>query len=160
MPFDFAAVSAPFRMQPGLRRLAPGSAPLTPNLPGAPALIEKTAVLRSHPDEALVAAPGFDASAALRALMQQAVFDQPACFGWDGAERFDAHALGWSVRGVEVFGAGPSELGTLLHALPPAWRLPGLLSLGLADDFSVIVGASACIPWLALCLPSRWAPQD
>ena len=160
MSFDFATVHAPFRMRPGLRRLAPGTAPLTPNAVGARSLIEKTAVLRERPAEALVATPGFDAGPALHALMQQAVTDQPACFGWDGAHRFEAHALGWSVRGTELVGDGPRELGDLLRALPDAWRLPGLLCLALAEDFAVIDGASARIPWLAVCLPSRWAPND
>jgi hypothetical protein len=38
--------------------------------------------------------------------------------------------------------------------------LPGLLSLALAEDFAVIDGATARIPWLAVCLPSRWAPEE
>ena len=160
MSFDFAAVRAPFRMQPGLRRLAAGTAPLTPSAPGARALAEKTTVLRDRVGEALVAAPGFDAGPALHALMQQAVLDHPRCFDWDGAHRFESHLLGWSVHGAEVAGDGPRELGELLRALPAAWRLPGLLSLALAEDFAVIDGASARIPWLAVCLPSRWAPAD
>lgn len=160
MSFDFAAVRAPFRMQPGLRRLAAGSAPLTPNALGAPALAEKTVVLRDRAPEALVAARDFDAGPALHALMQQAVRDQPHCFGWDGALGFEARLLGWSVRGAEVAGDGPRELGELLRALPAAWRLPGLMSLALTEDFAVIDGASARIPWLAVCLPSRWAPAD
>ena len=160
MSFDFAAVRAPFRMQPGLRRLAPGSAPLTPNRPGAPVLAEKAAVLRHHASQALVAVPGFDAAPALRALMQQAVHDQPACFGWDGAGRFEARALGWSVHGTEVVGDGPHKLGDLLRALPAGWRLPGLLCLALAEDVAVLDGDSARVPWLAVCLPSRWAPED
>lgn len=160
MSFDFAAVSAPFRMQPGLRRLAPGTAPLTPNRPGAAALVEKLAVLRDRAGSALVATPGFDADPALRALMRQAALDQPASFRWDGAAGFDAQALGWSVRGTEVRGDGPPAFGALLRLLPDAWRLPGLLSLALAEDFAIIDGDSAQIPWLAVCLPSRWAPQD
>lgn len=160
MSFDFAAVASPFRMQPGLRRLAPGAARLTPNTLGSAALIEKAAVLRDRAGEALVAEPGFDAGPALHALMRQAALDQPSHFGWDGEQRFDAHALGWSVRGDELVGDGPRELGALLRALPAAWRLPGLLCLALAEDLAVIDGDSARIPWLAVCLPSRWAPED
>jgi hypothetical protein len=33
MPFDFSLVSAPFRMQPGLRRVAAGASQLTPSTP-------------------------------------------------------------------------------------------------------------------------------
>ena len=160
MSFDFSAISAPFRMQPGLRRIAVGATTLTPNRPGSAALLEKSVVLRDRADDALVAAPGFDAGPALQALMRQAVAEHPDLFAWDGARGFDARALGWSLRGAELIGDGPPELGALLRALPEAWRLPGLLSLAFAEDFAVIDGRSARIPWLAVCLPSRWAPQD
>ncbi len=160
MPFDFSAVSAPFRMQPGLRRIAPGARQLTPNAPGARALREKLGVLQHHAPQALLAAPGFDAAPALRALMRQAAAEHPDAFVWDGALAFDAARLGWSIRGDALQGDGPPEIGACLRALPPAWRLPGLLSLALAEDFAVIDGASARIPWLAVCLPSRWAPEE
>ena len=77
MPFDFAAVRSPFRMQPGLRALAPGSAQLTPNAPGDRALAEKLEVLSRHADEALVAKPGFDAAAAIDALSRHAAVEAP-----------------------------------------------------------------------------------
>ena len=159
MPFDFATVSAPFRMQPGLRRMAPGAPHLTPNAPGAPHLHEKLGVLGSHAAQALLAAPGFDAAPALFAVMAQALTEHPDAFDWDGALAFDARLLGWSIRGTALRGDGPAEIGTCLRALPPEWRLPGLLSLALAEDLALIDGASARIPWLAVCLPSRWAPE-
>ncbi|KQW36607.1 heme-dependent oxidative N-demethylase subunit alpha family protein [Rhizobacter sp. Root404] len=160
MAFDFSAVAAPFRMQPGLRRIAPGTAPLTPNRPGSAALIEKTAVLRDRPLTALLTAPGFDAGPALHALLDRALRDHPDAFDWDGDLAFDAGLLGWSVRGTEVQGDGDPAIGAVLRALPAAWRLPGLLSLALAEDLAVIDGRTAHIPWLAVCLPSRWAPAD
>ena len=61
MPFDFSQVTAPFRMQPGLRRIAPGQAQLTPSRPNGRHLREKVAVLATTADEALLAVPGFDA---------------------------------------------------------------------------------------------------
>lgn len=160
MPFDFAAVSAPFRMQPGLRRIVPGSAPLTPNAPGSAALDEKLAALRDHPQHALLAVAGFDPMPALRALLRQAATEHPQAFAWDGEAGLDALALGWSARGAELRGDGPQHIGDCLRALPEAWRLPGLLSLALLEDFAVIDGATAHIPWLAVCLPSRWAPEE
>jgi hypothetical protein len=160
MPFDFATVSAPFRMQPGLRRLVSGSAPLTPNAPGSAALAEKLAALRDHPQHALLAVAGFDATSALHALMRQAAAEHPRSFSWDGDAGFDAHTLGWSVRGAELRGGGPQPIADCLRALPDAWHLPGLLSLALLEDFAVIDGATAHIPWLAVCLPSRWAPEE
>ena len=160
MPFDFVAVSAPFRMQPGLRRIAPGARQLTPNQPGSRALREKLGVLRRHAPQALLAVPGFDPCAALRALMAQAAAEHPDAFAWDGAVAFDARWLGWSIRAGALHGDGPAEIGECLRALAPEWRLPGLLSLALAQDFAVIDGTNARIPWLAVCLPSRWAPED
>lgn len=38
--------------------------------------------------------------------------------------------------------------------------MPALLSLAFAEDFAVIDGNSGHIPWLAVCLPSHWAPED
>jgi hypothetical protein len=160
MSFDFASVTAPFRMQPGLRRLAPGTGQLTPNELGSVALAEKLAALQDHWPHALLAMPGFDPAPALRALMHQAAAEHPAAFAWDGDAGFDAHLLGWSLRGDELIGDGPSELSQCLRALPAPWRLPGLLSLALAEDFAVIDGTTARIPWLAVCLPSRWAPEE
>ena len=117
-------------------------------------------MLRHHAPQALLAAPGFDAAPALLAVMAQAVTEHPDAFTWDGALAFDAVWLGWSVRGDALQGDGPPEIGTCLRALPSEWRLPGLLSLALAEDLAVIDAATARIPWLAVCLPSRWAPEE
>ena len=66
MNFDMeAAVVAPFRMQPGLRRLAPGAPHLTPLRPGSRLQREKLAVLSAFAHQALVCEPGFDARHAL-----------------------------------------------------------------------------------------------
>lgn len=157
--FDYSAVSAPFRMQPGLRKLGPGTRQLTPNRLGDPALIEKFGVLGRHAGEALLAMPGFDARPALCALCEQAQREHPDEFAWDGDAGFDALALGCSLRGAGLTGDGPAELRECLAALPVAWRLAGLLCLAFAEDFAVIDGASAVIPWLAVCLPSHWAPR-
>lgn len=160
MPFDFSAVTAPFRMQPGLRPLPPGVAQLTPNRPGDRALAEKLMVLDSHAEQALVAAEGFDAAPALQRLCEHAAAEQPQAWRRQGAAGWEAPLLGWSVEGDRVQGHGPAEIGACLGALPAAWRLAGLLSLAFAEDFAVIDGGTACIPWLAVCLPSHWAPQD
>ncbi len=143
MAFDFTAVTAPFRMQPGLRALAPGALQLTPNRPGDRAFVEKLAVLMRHAEQALVATPGFDAAPALAALSAQ-------------AER--EHAQAW--RSAQSHLADDPDVSVCLAALPDAWRLPALLSLAFAEDFAVIDGATARIPWLAVCLPSHWSPQD
>lgn len=160
MPFDFAAVTAPFRMQPGLRRLGPDAVHLTPHGPGDRSFDEKLHVLRQWPLDAMVAAAGFDARPALDALGGLAAREHPRAWrtARDGAG--EALRLGWRVDGERVEGDGPTAIGAALRALPPQWRLPGLLSLAFVEDFAVIDGATAHIPWIAACLPSHWAPAD
>lgn len=159
MSFDFAAVSTPFRMQPGLRRLAAGTPQLTPNQPGERALREKLAVLGAYAPQALLSTPGFDAAPALQALSQQAAAEHPTTWSADSAH---AHALGWSLQNGEPRQHHDlcPEVGTCLCMLAPGWRLPALLSLAFAEDFAIIDGATAHIPWLAVCLPSGWAPEE
>ena len=166
MHFDFdfdAAVTAPFRMQPGLRRVAPGARQLTPLAAGSRHQREKLAVLSAFHPLALQAVPGFDALPALHALAAHAAGEHPGHFAWDGDT---ASALGVSVRAgaaaqhaAGVFGLG-DEVARCLRGLPPAWRLPGLLCLAFAEDFAVIDIQSGTLPWLAVALPSHWAPQD
>lgn len=164
MSFDFdAAVSSPFRMQPGLRRVAAGTSQLTPLAPGSRHQREKLAVLSAFANQALMVRPGFDAAPALAALCEQAAAEHPSFFAWDG-ER--ATALGVAVAGGRVeqmapgsFGLG-DELARCLHTLAPEWRLTGLLGLGFAEDFAVVDGNDTTIPWLAVALPSNWAPEE
>ncbi|MDO9094521.1 MAG: DUF3445 domain-containing protein [Rubrivivax sp.] len=166
MHFDFdAAVGAPFRMQPGLRRLAAGSPQLTPLAPGSRHQREKLAVLTAFWPQALVQVEGFDAHPALGALCTHAAAEHPGAWQWDGTR---AHALhlgtATDVHGtVEqtatgVFGLG-DEVARCLQVLPANWRLAGLLSLAFAEDFAVVDGRHGTIPWLAVALPSHWAPE-
>lgn len=164
MPFDFAAVTSPFRMQPGLRRIGPGTPQLTPSLPDSRALREKLAVLASHAEQALVADPAFDPAPALQALCTHAASEHPEAFGSAG-DAWRAHHLGWSLQGDALQGDGlrgdgAPEIGACLRALPARWRLAGLLALAFEQDFAVLDAATGRIPWLAVCLPSHWAPED
>ena len=166
MRFDLdAAVSAPFRMQPGLRRLAAGAPQLTPLAPGARHQREKLAVLSAFPTLALQCAPGFDPGPALHALAAQAAAEHPQAWAWDG-RCAQARWLGAAVADGEVqqraagrFGLG-DEIARCLRPLPPAWRLPGLLSLAFAEDFAIVDAGDGSIAWLAVALPSHWAPED
>lgn len=160
MAFDFAAVSAPFRMQPGLRRLGAQARHLTPHGPGTRSFDEKVEVLRRWPHDALVAVSGFEAGPALDTLSTRAAQEHPQAWRRHGADDAEALHLGWRVRGDEVSGHGPAAIGDLLRALPGAWRLAGLASLAFVEDFAVIDGATAVIPWIAACLTSHWAPGD
>ena len=78
--FDFSLVSAPFRMQPGLRRVASGEAQLTASTPGGRHLREKVAVLGSFADQALLSTPAVDEPAMLRAVAAEAARSSPGTF--------------------------------------------------------------------------------
>jgi hypothetical protein len=165
MSFDFdAAVSTPFRMQPGLRRLAPGATQLTALPPGSRHQREKLAVLSAFAPQALLVRDGFDPTPALDALAAQAALEHPAAIRWDGRTA-QAPILGVEVADGAVrelaagsFGAG-DEIGRCLRQLAPAWRLAGLLSLVFAEDFAIVDATDGTIPWLAVALPSHWAPE-
>ncbi|MFM9915208.1 MAG: heme-dependent oxidative N-demethylase subunit alpha family protein [Rhizobacter sp.] len=163
MAFDFNGISAPFRMQPGLRRLAAGCQQLTPTRPGDRVLTEKLAVLDKHPTQALLVRSGFDARPALKALFDQAAAEHPDAWHRERGGRACALRLGWSVHNDRVARIGPeasASVGRCLEALPGNWRAAALFCLAFAEDFAVIEGDSACIPWLAVCLPSHWAPEN
>jgi dimethylamine monooxygenase subunit A len=162
MAFDFSSIGVPFRMQPGLRRLAAGTPQLTPNAPGSRALREKLAVLSAYSSQALLAMPGFDAAPALQALSRHAATEHPMAWSVEGTDRVHARWLGWSLQGDQPQQHSDTlpEIGPCLRALAPEWRLPALLSLAFAEDFAVIDSTTAHIPWLAVCLPSGWAPEE
>lgn len=165
MAFDFdAAVTAPFRMQPGLRRLAPGAAHLSPAGAGSRHQREKLAVLLSYATQALAVRDGFDERPALQALAAHAAHEHPRHWRWDGRS---AEALGVRVRddgqvstlAPGRFGTG-DEIGRCLLALPSHWRLAGLLALSFEDDLALVDGHDGTIPWLCVALPSAWAPEE
>lgn len=163
-PFDFQhAVQAPFRMQPGLRRLAPGEAQLHPNAPGARHLREKLAVLSHWPEQALLCQDGFEPGPALDALAAQAAREHPSAWAVSPDGRWRALWLGWSVSAngeLADEGGGWPEVGTCLRCLPREWRRTALVALAFAEDFAIVDGATARLPWLAVALPSHWAPRD
>lgn len=161
MSFDFdAAVRAPFRMQPGLRRLAGDAVQLSPNRAGSRHLAAKLAVLNSDASRALQCRDGFDAAPALAALAAHAAREHPLAWGWDG-HTGSAHHLGWSVQDGAVHAGSQAlaEVGACLRALPPDWRLAALLALAFAEDFAMLDATDTTIPWLAVALPSHWSPQ-
>ena len=166
MSFDFAAaVSSPHRMQPGLRRLAVGAQQLTPTTAqernGSRHLREKLAVLWAYHPQALLCQPGFDAGPALAALQAHAAAEHPRALQLDDGQ-LTAPALGWTLGAdgqPRSLGNGWPEIGALLLRLPLAWRHTALLCLAFAEDFAVLDSATGCLPWLAVALPSLWAPE-
>jgi len=118
MDFDFSHIAVPFRMQPGLRRLAPGASQLTPLEPAGRLYREKEEVLQAGRSRFSVA--GFDPSHAIESIAKCA---QAARAG----ARFD-----------------PS--------------IP--LELAFEEDFAVLDGETGTLPWLCVCVPSHWAPEE
>jgi len=151
-------------MQPGLRRIAAGAAQLTPSTPEGRHLPEKMAVLASHAAQALMGSPGFDDAVVFRAIADEAKRTAPGTFVVEstsrGSTRIAAPRLGWTLDDGRPRGDGDAAIGALLGALPASLRPSALLSLAFEEDFAAIDGRTATIPWLAVCLPSRWAPQD
>jgi hypothetical protein len=113
MDFDFAQIAVPFRMQPGLRRVASDAVRLTPLAPGSALHAEKLAVMAAGESRHAVA--GFDPGPALQAIAAQGPW--------------------WH----------PSETA---------------LELAFEEDFAVLDGATGTLPWLCVCVPSHWAPED
>lgn len=113
--FDFSQIAVPFRMQPGLRRLAPGTPQLTPLAAGSALYREKKQVVEAGRSRLCV--PGFDPAAAIESI---------------------------------------AECGRLARAggtFEP-------LELAFEEDFAVLDGASGTLPWLCVCVPSHWAPEE
>ncbi|MEO9067617.1 MAG: heme-dependent oxidative N-demethylase subunit alpha family protein [Caldimonas sp.] len=119
-------------------------------------------MLGAFTGQALAAVPGFDPMPALRALAHEARLEAPAAFIVDDCcskTRWHAPRIGWSIGDSGPCGSGDEAIGSLLAALPEALRPTALLCLAFEEDFAVIDGATALVPWLAVCLPSRWAPE-
>lgn len=135
--FDFSRIEAPFRMQPGLARL-PGRAPPTLSSPSSRHRREKIAVLSAFHAQALVSAARFDARPALDAIVREA--------------GVDAAAIASTI-------AGDADAAAAIAAVPEASRAAARIALAFEEDFAVVDAATGTLPWLAVCLPSRWAPE-
>jgi hypothetical protein len=118
MDFDFSDIAVPFRMQPGLRRLVPGTAQLTPLAAGSALWREKKAVVDAGLSRLCV--PGFDPSPAIESIA--------------------AHAVSMRLA------------GTFSPENP--------LELAFEEDFAVLDATGGTLPWLCVCVPSHWAPED
>lgn len=117
MRFDFAHITVPFRMLPGLRRLAPDARHLSALDQGSALFLEKQNISRRG--QAVLCSAGFDASDALASIARQAVRD-----------------------GIQ---------------LPPG---PIALELELEQDLAVLDLDHGGVPWMNVCVPSGWAPEE
>lgn len=112
--FDLSRIAVPFRMQPGLQRLADDARHLTPLAPGSVLWQEKKQVLEAGASR--LAVPGFDARPVVDAILAQA--------------RREGCAAGEPIE------------------------------LAFEEDFAVLDAASTTLPWLCVCVPSHWAPEE
>lgn len=118
MDFSLTQLAVPFRMQPGLRRLAGGARHLTPLAPGSALYHEKQQVLQAGASR--FCAPGFDPQNAIDSIAGHAALTGPAArFGTENP-----------------------------------------LELAFEEDFAVLDAASATVPWMCVCTPSHWAPEE
>jgi len=115
MDFDFSNIAVPFRMQPGLQRVAGDGPWLTRLDPGSRLHAEKLAVLEAGQSRHAVA--GFDPGPALAVIA--------AC----------------DLRSPTNLAQKPIELA-------------------FEEDFAVLDGTIGTLPWLCVCVPSHWAPED
>jgi hypothetical protein len=110
----FSLVAAPFRMQPGLRRLPAGAPHLTPLAAGSGLWRERQRVLQAGGSR--LAVTGFDERPVVAAILARA------------------------------------QAGGI------ATREP--LELAFEEDFALLDGDTGTLPWLCVCNPSHWAPED
>jgi hypothetical protein len=78
----------------------------------------------------------------------------------DSTMAFD---FGWRVDATGEVGhcgtVSSPEVGDCLRAIAADWRQPALLALAFQEDFAIVDGSNATLPWLAVALPSHWAPE-
>lgn len=117
MPFDLQQLDVPFRMRPGLRKMAPGERHLHALRPASALYLEKQRV--TDTGQSVLCMPGFDASAAVDTIWQQA--------GRDG-------------------------IATTGQQTPVA--------LAFEQDLAVLDLTSGRVPWMCVCVPSGWAPEE
>lgn len=150
-------------MQPGLRRVAPGTPALHAAAPGSPAFAAKLAALRDHAPQCLVGVDGLDARPALARLGEVAAQDAPQALSGDGT-RLLAPALGLAVRlddgALQSLTDPHAQALALLQRLDAPWRAAALASLALLEDLALIDARQATLPWMAVCLPSHWDPRE
>lgn len=117
MPFDLQQIDVPFRMQPGLRKMAAGERHLRALRADGALYREKQQVVAAG--QSVLCMPGFDPTETIDAI-------------WHQARR----------EGV-----------TTADRTRP-------LALAFEQDLAVLDLASARVPWMCVCVPSGWAPED
>ena len=148
MAFDFdAAVTAPFRMQPGLRRMADAAAAPDPGAgPGRATSARSSPCCRPHrrrrckPSPASTRDPRCTRSPPMpRASIRRTsagTASAPSRRRW--ASRCAAIAV--DETSPPAVSAWATNSARCLRGLPDGWRLAGLLSLAFVEDFALVDG--------------------
>ena len=110
-------------------------------------------------DISQVAVP-FRMQPGLRRIDPSAIFLTPLAPGgalWN--EKAAVLRAGQSRHAEPGFDAAPALAAIAAQA--PGWD-PGATPIELAfeEDFAVLDGATGTLPWLCVCVPSHWAPED
>jgi hypothetical protein len=78
-------------------------------------------------------------------------------------EKLEVMERGASRLAVGTFDAGPALNAIAAHARQHGLPRPELdrpLELCFEEDLAVLDGEDASLPWLCVCVPSHWAPED
>lgn len=67
---------------------------------------------------------------------------------------------GASRLAVPGFDPAPALAAIAARARAEGHVLAGPLELAFEEDFAVLDGATGTLPWLCVCVPSHWAPED
>lgn len=67
---------------------------------------------------------------------------------------------GESRLAVSGFDAGPAIAAILAQARTEALPAHEPIELAFEEDFAVLDGRDGTLPWLCVCVPSHWAPED
>jgi len=149
MDFDFAHIAVPFRMQPGLRRMAAGEHHLTPLDPASALFRDKHAVWQAG--QSRLCMPGFDPAFAINSIAAQAILERPA-------STFDPKREPLELAFEEDFAVLDGATGTvpwLCVSVPSHWAPEDKLGQGLAQihgpvaDGAVLQAATAGLLKLA-----------
>lgn len=166
MDFSLRHVTVPFRMQPGLSRLAEGECHWSRLDPASALFAEKCAVLERDIDGALLASEAAAPGLALDNVASVASAEHPGWLMWDG-QTLDLPSLGITLQACgahwqrrESAHAVTDRVAPLLAREMPAWqRMAAALALVLHEDWAVL-RAQGMVDVIAACTPSRWSPAE
>jgi hypothetical protein len=110
-------------------------------------------------DLARIAVP-FRMQPGLRRIDTEAVRLTPLAAGSAlHAEKLAVMSAGQSRHAVAGFDPAPALAAIAAQA--PWWRQSETpLELAFEENFAVLDGATGTLPWLCVCVPSHWAPED